>query len=310
MPSTAPLVSIIIPSFNQGRFIQETIDSCLAQNYRPIEVLVMDGGSRDETTDLLRRCSSAELRWWSEPDGGVVDAVNKGMARAKGDVLTIQSSDDLFLPGALTTAVGALVESPEAGLVFGDVELIDEHSQVIGADVQGAFDLAEYLGRLQYIPQPGTCFTRAAMQSTGDWRQSVSFAADADFWMRIAVRFPVRKVTKLLGRYRYHLGQRDTQRTQIARDWRGAVMDLIAGGALNARLRRYAHMGMHLSDHRYADPEDWPARTRALYLAAIANPRGLLDPRFPKRELIPGRDPVWSVLSRIKRRLGLHPRAS
>jgi len=305
-----PLVTIIVPSFNQGRFIRETIASCLAQDYRPIEIVVMDGGSKDETVEVLRSFDAPELRWRSKPDRGVVDAVNKALGEARGDILTIQSSDDLFMPGAVTAAVDALRKRPDAALVYGDVELIDGNSKRLGADVQGDFDLAEYLGRFQYIPQPGTCFTREALRAVPRWRDEYSYAADADFWMRIATRLPVIKLDRLVGRYRYHADQRDTQRARIARDWEGAVRDLLASGTLDTRQRRFASMGIHLAHHRYLAEDAWWPRTRALYRALTANPGGLIDPRFPKRELLPGREPIWALLSRIKRSLGFKPRGT
>jgi glycosyltransferase involved in cell wall biosynthesis len=304
-----PLVSIIVPSFNQGKFIRETIESCLSQDYRPIEILVMDGGSKDQTVAVLKSFDAPELQWWSEPDRGVVDAVNKGLERAKGEVLTIQSSDDVFLPGAISAAVEALARAPDAGLVYGDVELIDEHSTQIGADKLGEFDLAAYLGRFQYVPQPGTCFTRAALAAVGGWREHISYAADADFWMRIACRFPVAKVTGWLARYRYHDEQRDTQRARISRDWVGAVSELIASGSLNARERRHARMGIHLARYRYAAPTAWRERTAAVYAAALANPAGIFNSHFPKRDLLIGRAPIKAWLSRIKQRLGFRPRS-
>jgi glycosyltransferase involved in cell wall biosynthesis len=270
----------------------------------------MDGGSNDETVAVLKSFDAPELHWWSEPDRGVVDAVNKGMARAKGEILTLQSSDDVFLPGAITAAVEALAAAPEAGLVYGDVELIDESSNLIGAHVQGDFDFAAYLGQFQYIPQPGTCFTRAAMVATGSWRDNVSYVADADFWMRIASRFPVKKISRHVARYRYHSAQRYTQRANIGRDWTGALSDLIASGSLDARQRRHARMGIHLARHRYAPAGAWPARTIELYAALLCNPTAVVNPNFPKRELLPGRDPIWALLSRVKRKLGFRPRVA
>ncbi len=307
---SAPLVTIIVPSFNQGRFIRETIESCLSQDYRPIEIVVMDGGSKDETVAVLQSFDAPELRWRSEPDGGVVDAVNKALSKARGDILTIQSSDDVFLPGAITAAVSALRARADAAIVYGDVELIDEHSNQIGADTQGDFDLCAYLGRFQYIPQPGTFFTREALRAVPFWRQEYSYAADADFWMRIAVQLPVIKLHRLIARYRYHADQRDTQRARIARDWEGAVRDLLAHGELSPMQRRFAEMGIHLAHHRYLADDAWWPRTCALYRALLANPVGVLDRRFPKRELLPGRQPLWAILSRVKRSLGLKPRGS
>jgi glycosyltransferase involved in cell wall biosynthesis len=268
----------------------------------------MDGGSSDDTVAVLESYDAPELHWWSEPDGGVVHAVNKGMQRARGDIITIQSTDDVFLPGAIRAAVDALRAAPQAGLVYGDVELMDENSRLIGADEQGAFDYAAYLGRLQYIPQPGSCFTRAAMQDTGAWRESVSYAADADYWMRMASRFAVVKLSRRVARYRYHDQQRDKNHTRIARDSLKAAQDLIDSGILSAKQTRYARMGLHLIRHRYAGPQDWPVRTKALYSALLINPRMLVHPRFPKRDLIPAREPLWAWMSRIKRRLGFKPR--
>jgi glycosyltransferase involved in cell wall biosynthesis len=270
---------------------------------------VLDGGSTDETVSILKSYRAPELRWWSERDAGVVDAVNKGLAKAAGDILTIQSSDDVFLPGAITASVAALRDAPAAGLVYGDVELIDADSQLIGVDEQGRFDFAAYLGRFQYIPQPGACFTRAAMDAAGPWRASVSYAADADFWMRIACRFPVLKIDRRVARYRYHAQQRDTQSALIARDWEGAVVNLLKSGALSSTQRRYARMGIHLARYRYAPQSSWLRRTGALYAALIANPVAISDARFPKRELLPGRQPLWAWMSRLKRRLGLRPRS-
>src|SRR6516165_5744206 len=128
MSNGRPLASIVVPSFNQGRFIAETLESCLEQSYRPIEILVQDGGSTDDTVSVLQSFEAPELGWVSEPDKGVVDAVNRGLRRAKGEILTIQSSDDLFVDDAIGAAVEALSLDQAIGLVYGDVELIDQNS--------------------------------------------------------------------------------------------------------------------------------------------------------------------------------------
>lgn len=302
------LVSVIIPSFNQGKYISETIESCLAQSYRPIQILVLDGGSTDDTISILKSFDCQELEWWSEPDNGVVEAVNKGLARARGDILTIQSSDDTFLPGAIEAAVAAFNTHPKTGLVFCDVEIIDQDSNPHGSHVLGEFDFCNYIGRLQYIPQPGAFFTRSAMVATGAWREHVSYVADADFWIRLIRQFPVHKLSQRLAQYRHHPEQRNTQKASIARDWEIAISDLILNADLSARERRFARMGIHLAHHKYADERQWIKRTIALYKAALTNPFCISHPAFPKRDLLPGRQPIWSFLSRIKRRLGFNPR--
>lgn len=309
--TTNPLVTVIVPSFNQGRFIRETLDSILSQDYRPLEVLVIDGASADETVAVLQSYASVpELKWRSEPDNGVVDAVNKGLAAARGEIIAIQSSDDLYLPGAISAAVEFMHAHPEVALVYGDVDLIDENSQVIGRDGLTAFDLKHYLGRFTYIPQPSAFFRADMIEQIGGWREEVSYAADADFWMRIAVRHNVAKLDGLIARYRYHAEQRDTQKAKMARDWEKMIRDLLAANELDRPTRRFAEMGIHLAKHRYTPESDWKRRTRYLYQAAAANPRAVFHPCFPKRELLPGREPIWRALSRVKRRLGFRPRTS
>jgi len=308
--SKRPLVSVAIPSFNQGRFIAETVRSCLEQSYRPIEILVQDGGSTDDTISVLRSVKAPELHWVSERDEGVVDAVNKVLPRAKGEILSIQSSDDLFLDGAIEAAVEVFSHGSAIGLVYGDVELIDEQSRVTGADIQGPFDLAMYFGRMMYVPQPGSFFSRRALETVGGWRKEFSYTADADFWLRIALNFPVRKLNRVMARYRYHSLQRDRQRTAICRDWERMVCDFIANRSLDSRTRRYARSGIYLARHRYTGPQEWWGRTKALYGALMVNPAAALHPGFPKKELLPGREPIWKQLSRVKRALGLRPRGT
>ena len=305
------LVTIIVPSFNQGRFIREALDSILSQDYRPIEVLVIDGASTDQTVEVLESFAGvSELKWWSEPDRGVADAVNKGFARAQGSIIGIQSSDDLYLPGAISAAVECMQAHRDVALVYGDVELIDEDSAVTGRDVLEAFDLEHYLGRFTYIPQPSAFFRRDVIEQIGGWREEVSYAADADFWMRIAVRHKVARLDRLMARYRYHADQRDTQKAKIARDWEKMIRDLLAANDFDSSTRRFAMMGIHLAKHRYTPESDWKRRTRYLYQAAVANPWAVFHPCFPKRELLPGREPIWKALSRVKRRLGFRPRTS
>ena len=307
--SENPLVSIVIPSFNQGQFIGETIESILSQNYRPLEVIVMDGASTDETLSVLdgyRNCS--EMRVWSEPDKGVVDAVNKGLREARGAIWAIQSSDDTYLPGAIEAAVEALRANPKAGLAFGDVELIDENSRLVGSDLLGAFVMAEYLGRLTYIPQPSAFFRAEAGRAVGNWRPEVSYCPDADYWIRIALRYEVTKIDRVIARYRYHPAQRDKHQDRILRDWERMISDLKSEPNMTPELTRYASMGVHLARYRYTAEDRWLARTLHLYRAALANPAAVAHRHFPKREMLPGRKPIWAALSHVKRLLGFRPR--
>ncbi len=304
-----PLVSIIVPSFNQGRFLRATLDSILAQDYRPLELLVVDGASTDESVDVLRSYGNLpELQWRSEPDRGVTDAVNKGLARARGEIQAIQSSDDLYLPGAVSTAVDAFERDGDVGLVYGDVEYMDAESKRTGGTSLPPFDLVEYLGKRQYIPQPTAFFTRAAAETAGPWRAEVSYAADAEFYLRIATHYRVVKIDRVMARYRFHEAQRDKAGSRIGRDWEQVVHDWLNTNDVSRAVRRKALAGVHLTRAHYLDDAQWAPRTIELYRALALDPTLFGHEHFLRRELLPGRQPIWKLLSRIKRALGFSPR--
>jgi glycosyltransferase involved in cell wall biosynthesis len=310
MTAARPLLTIIIPSYNQGSYIRETIDSTLAQDYRPIEILVFDGGSKDGTVAVLQSYDDVpELRWWSEPDRGVVDAVNKGLALARGEIVAIQSSDDVYVPGAFSAVAAALDEDPNTALVYGDVEYIDAASVASGRTHLLPFTLHEYVGKLTYIPQPAAFFTAEAMREAGTWREDISYAADAEFYLRIAMRRPVRKIDRVLARYRYHDDQREKAAQRIQRDWAKAIEPMTHSS--DRRLRRYARGSIDLTNIRYTPEERWVRRTVAAYHALMVNPAVIRNADFRAiRDLLPGRYPIWRLLSRIKRTLGFAPRQS
>ena len=166
--ATRPLVSIIVPSYNQGRFIRRTLESILTQDYRPIEILVIDGASTDETVHVLREFESApELDWVSERDSGVVEAVNKGFARARGEIGGIQSSDDFYLPGAISAGVRALRVDPTLAFAYGDVAKVDAEGHEISRSALAPFSLESVLTMATWIPQPSTFFRMGLAKELG-----------------------------------------------------------------------------------------------------------------------------------------------
>ena len=127
-----PLVSILTPSYNQGRFLEETIQSVLSQDYPYLEYIIVDGASMDGSVEIIQRYAS-QLAWWvSEPDQGQTDALNKGFAHAHGEVFAWLNSDDTYQRGAVTQAIEALHAHPEAAMIYADANLIDELGNVIG----------------------------------------------------------------------------------------------------------------------------------------------------------------------------------
>ena len=215
-----PLVSVVVPSYNQGAFIRQTLESCLAQDYRPIEVVVVDGASTDGTVAVLESFSGRpEVRWVSEPDAGVVDAVNKGLARARGEIAVIQSSDDFFLPGCFSAVAEGFRKRPAAGLVFGDVERVDAEGQAAFSPRQPRYSLARLLARELFIYQPTAFFRRELALELGGWNPEIPYVPDIDLWIRLAFRAEVAQLDAVLAAYRSHPGQRDKHRQNIYRDY-------------------------------------------------------------------------------------------
>jgi glycosyltransferase involved in cell wall biosynthesis len=197
-----PLVSIVTPSLNQGQFIEETIRSVLDQDYPRIEHIVVDGGSTDGTVETLRR--HPHLVWVSEPDRGQADAVNKGFRMANGAIFGWLNADDLYLPGAVTTAVSTLRKTG-CGLVHGGWCQIDQHGAAIRERIPPVrFDLKAQLNERNAVCQPGAFFTRAAFESVGGLDPSYRYAMDYELWLKLGARVGVTHVDAVLGAYRLH----------------------------------------------------------------------------------------------------------
>jgi glycosyltransferase involved in cell wall biosynthesis len=194
----------VTPSFNQGRYIEETIRSVLSQDYPHVEYLIVDGGSTDSTLDTIKKYQH-QLAWWvSEKDQGQTDAINKGFARAQGDVLAWINSDDTFEPGAFTAAMTYLKDHPSVGMVYGDCNYLDESGAVIGK-----FHAAQTSYRLlrqgyTHIPQQTMFFRAELWRQVGPLDPSFYFAMDYDLWTRIAARAPIQYISQTWANFRLH----------------------------------------------------------------------------------------------------------
>jgi glycosyltransferase involved in cell wall biosynthesis len=183
-----PLVTIVTPSYNQGRFIEETILSVLHQDYPHIEYIIMDGGSTDQTLDILLKYSN-RLAWYSEEDNGQTHAINKGLRLAKGEILAYLNSDDTYLPGAITRAVRYLtVENPDLPLVYGEGYHISAEGSIIERYPTEPFDF-RHLAETCFICQPTTFWKRDVIEKVGLLDENLHYAMDYDYWIRIAKHY-------------------------------------------------------------------------------------------------------------------------
>lgn len=204
------LVSIVMPSLNQAAFIAEAIESVLSQDYDNLELIVADGGSTDGSVELLTRLANndARLKWFSEPDTGPADALNKALGKARGTLIGWLNSDDLYTPGAIGRVVSAFEANPGWVLLYGEGEHVDADGKPIERypSLPPTDDALEDFHNGCFICQPTVFFKRTIKLLLGDLDVGLKTAFDFDYWLRAFKRFPGRIgfVDALQARSRLH----------------------------------------------------------------------------------------------------------
>lgn len=202
-----PILTVVTPSYNQGRYLQETIDSVLSQGIAGLEFIIVDGGSTDESVEVIRR-HERHLAWWvSEKDRGQSHAINKGIARATGTWLAYLNSDDVYLPGALQSLLDALKAAPRAqwiagGVVgFGSAEM-PVHEWHLPTVPRGMLDLLS--SRFQ-MAQPGHVWSRALVQQVGGFDESLRYLFDINLYAALIARGTTcHALDRPVAGYRFH----------------------------------------------------------------------------------------------------------
>jgi len=219
-----PLVSIVTPSYNQAQYLDQTIQSVLEQDYARVEYFVMDGTSTDGSVEIIKKYSlesdgavaplsdlqkqasaiQKRIDWWvSEKDSGQGEAINKGLKRAKGQVVAWLNSDDYYLPGTISSVVKVFEENPDAVMVYGDMLAVDEHGQPINIMKYKQLSLQDMVC-FQIIGQPSVFFRREVLEQVGWLDTSFHFLLDHHLWIRIAQHGKILHVDQAWSAARYH----------------------------------------------------------------------------------------------------------
>ena len=221
------LVSIITPSYNQALYLEQTIQSVLGQDYPYIEYFVIDGGSTDGSVEIIKKYAKSvesdggvaplsetpnqpseiqyrTIDWWiSEKDSGQAEAINKGLARAKGEVIGWINSDDYYMLNTVSVAVRCFEQNPDVVMVYGDMLAVDGDGQTINVLRYKQLSLQDLLC-FQIIGQSSVFFRRSTLEKTGYLDPSFHFMLDHQLWIRLAAHGRILHVPQIWSAARYH----------------------------------------------------------------------------------------------------------
>lgn len=197
------LVSIITPSYNQARYLEQTIRSVLEQDYPRIEYILIDGASTDGSVEIIEKYKDRLAYWISEKDSGQAEAINKGLARASGEIVAWLNSDDFYFPGAVASAVKTFEANPGAGLVYGDTVAVDENGDFIHFPEYAQWNLADLL-TFHIIGQPAVFMRREVLSKAGALDPSYHYLLDHHIWIRMASRASMVYVPERWAAGRFH----------------------------------------------------------------------------------------------------------
>jgi glycosyltransferase involved in cell wall biosynthesis len=215
--TTLPLITIVTPSFNQAQFLEETIQSVLRQDYPHIEYIIIDGGSTDGSIDIIKKYEKHIAYWVSESDTGQSNAINKGFAKATGEIFAWLNSDDLLLPSAARLAAYFLSQDTGIGLVYGDRLEIDIKGNVIGLLKCPAHDSSMFKKNFT-LPQETAFFRGEIFKKVGGVDEQLHFAMDFDLWCKITAISRMKHLPALLGCFRRHESSKSVQFHDFSND--------------------------------------------------------------------------------------------
>ena len=246
------LISVLIPSFNQAKYIGETLESIRQQEYSPVECIVMDGGSTDDTAAVVGSFGDLVTVFRSEPDEGQSHALNKAIRAARGSILAWQNSDDLFLGRDTFAQAAAILGRGECDVAYGDTLVVDErsHPTYVRYGLPPRLDL--FVNHRMFIANQSAFMRREVIERIGPVNTSLHYAMDVDFYLRMVLQdLRFRYVPRLWGAYRIHSGTKygSDQRSRFAVELETVLAQHGVRRSVGGWMQGLAHMGAHAVRH-------------------------------------------------------------
>ena len=258
-----PRISIVTPSYNQAQFIEETIRSVLLQSYPNLEYIIIDGGSTDGSVDIIRKYEPWLAYWVGEPDRGQVHAINKGLARCKGDIVAYLNSDDYYMPGAFHRVAEEYARD-SFDLLAGACRHVDRSGKLRATNYCDGQSLVDFLDLFRYegsfLTQPEVFWSRRVLEAYGFFREDLEIVFDYEYWVRaLAAGFSLRNISDELACFRVHNEQKTSDRplmyleeATVARHYATAnaeQLDTEKRKQILASIRYYLQRSWHLRAH-------------------------------------------------------------
>ena len=283
-------VSVVTPSYQQGRFIERTLESVWRQGPGVVEHIVMDGGSTDGTVDILERWRDW-ITFFSGKDGGQTAAINAGLAMARGEILAYLNSDDIYYDGAIAAAVAAFESDPSIDVVYGDADFIDQDDRILRPYPTEPWSF-ERLLLVCFLCQPAVFFRRRVLEQCGPFDASLSYCMDYEYWLRLGMRgVRFRHLPVRLAASRLHP---DTKTLSAPREVHVEINDMLkrsVGRIPDNWLSNYAYAVLDERRRRRETSREYLAQLALLTIAAAFRWNG-----FPSLSLM--RTLAWSLVNR------------
>jgi glycosyltransferase involved in cell wall biosynthesis len=266
------LVSIITPSFNQAAYLRQCMRSVLSQDHPELEYVVVDGGSSDDSPAIIREYAD-RLAWWvSEKDSGQAEAINKGLAHCRGEVVAWLNSDDYYLPGAVTAAVRVMEAHPGVALVYSNMQAVDQEGRLLNVLRYRQQSLEDLLC-FGIIGQPATFMRRAAVEAAGGLDPDFHFLLDHQLWIRLASRADILHVKDTWAAARYHAAAKNRA---MAQEFGREAFRIVEWASHDPRvqdvlkpIRRRARAAAHRVEARYLVDAGQPWRALGAWMQAF-----------------------------------------
>ncbi|HAF61794.1 MAG TPA: glycosyltransferase [Anaerolineaceae bacterium] len=277
-----PKISIVIPSFNQGHFLEQALQSVLTQNYPNLEVIVIDGGSTDGSQKIIEKYSDQLAYWESIPDRGQSHAINKGFAHTTGEIITFLSSDDYYLPGAFQDVADNFRKHPETGAIIGgfcfQVSGNPSLSPMIPPFLHGGSPTDLSLGPpgKYRLHQVATFYSRKALEKVGFYvREDLHYVMDRELLYRVCRQFSISLSPKAYGVFRKHSASKTSSNIlPFAKEFSNLYLLSCTGEPrLDRKRKRMARYRQSRGFYKYAQVAKPASALFALLRAAVKYPR-------------------------------------